>query len=112
MAEYQKHRPSLAVTTTEGNQFGIAEVGARQPKGRPQWVRELAQRSCSHAAVFVTYFDRCGVKLTDPPSQQPGAKRSVAPNDPFANVESPVRSSVRHQQHPRRRQDSDPFSVC
>jgi hypothetical protein len=70
MAKYQQHRPSLAVTTTEGNQFGIAGVGARQPTGRPQWVRELAQQSCSHAAGFVTYFDRGGVKITDPPSQQ------------------------------------------
>lgn len=70
MRTHQEHRPSLAVTTAEGNQFGIAEVGARQPEGRPQWLRELTQWSRNHAAAFVTYFDRGGVALTDPPSQQ------------------------------------------
>jgi hypothetical protein len=70
MREHQQHRPSLAVTTAEGNQFGIAEVGAPEPNGRPQWLRELAQWSRSHAAVFVAYFDRGGVALTDPASQQ------------------------------------------
>jgi hypothetical protein len=68
--DHQKHRPSLAVTTAEGNQFAIAEVGARQVEGRPQWLRELAHWARDHGAVFVTYFDRGGVALTDPASQQ------------------------------------------
>jgi hypothetical protein len=70
MAEHQKHRPALAVTTAEGNQFAIAEFGAPQIEGRPQWLRELAHWARNHSTAFVTYFDRGGVALTDPASQQ------------------------------------------
>jgi hypothetical protein len=70
MREHHALRPSLTVTTAEGNQFDIVEIGSPQSTGRPQRLGDLAQWSRSHAAVFVAYFDRGGVRLTDPPSQQ------------------------------------------
>ncbi|MFB9902651.1 hypothetical protein [Allokutzneria oryzae] len=72
MEEYERRKPTRAVTAAEGNEYAIAEFGGAIPEGRPQWLADVAAWARANDAVFVTYFDsvvKGDWRLKDKPSQ-------------------------------------------